>query len=571
MGVNMNQAIIERDIIHQPNVPIKMRDGTKLYADIYRPNDQTDYPIIILRTPYNKEDAQTMNYAHPIWYAEQGYVVIVQDTRGRWSSEGEFHPLVHEGEDGYDTIEWAVTLPHTISKVGLYGFSYIGISQLLAAAEQPPHLTCIAPFMCGSNSLRVSENGAFPLALNLSWATFISQNEAVRKKDLQWLQQLATTNIQECYQYLPLQNVPIIKNELVPFYQKWIRQMNERLPESPALYENISVPALHLGGWYDIYVDKTIENFQGIKEKSKKKLARENQYLFLTPWYHMPWSRYVGQIDFGKNAENHVDEILIKWFDRWLKDYPTRWKEESVRYFVTGENEWHVSKQWPLSKSEEKVLYLSSEDRANSINGTGKLTEEILQQSSEKDIYVYHPSIYVPAIGGRSGADPVLTTMGAQNQQPIEIRNDVLVYTSEALPADLVVVGEVKATLYVSTNVDDTDFVIKLIDVYPDGRSINIAEGLLRASARNGIHQREPLIPNEIYPLEILAGSIAHRFKKGHAIRVNITSTLFPTFDRHGNRFLPLAEVTELTFKTATQTVYHSKLYPSSIQLTIKK
>ncbi len=566
----MNKVAMKKGIIRQQNVPVSMRDGTKLYADIYRPNDQIDYPILLLRTPYNKEDAQTMNYAHPIWYAQQGYVVIVQDTRGRWSSEGEFNPLVHEGTDGCDTIEWAVTLPYTIPKVGMYGFSFIGFSQLLTAAEQPPHLACIAPFMCGSNSIKVSENGAFPLAQNLSWAIFVSQNEAIRKKDVKWLQQLATTNIQELYKYLPLQDVPIIKNELAPFYQKWIQQAHEKQVDSSSLYENILVPGLHLGGWYDMYVDKTIGNYEGIKEKSKNENARENQYLILTPWYHMPWSRYVGQIDFGKNAENRVNEIQIKWFDRWLKDSPTAWEEDPVRYFITGENEWHVSKHWPLPESESRVLYLSSEDRANSINGSGKLAEEISEQNSEKDIYVYHPSIYVPAIGGRSGPDPVQTPMGAQNQQPIEIRNDVLVYTSDILTEDVDVVGEVNGELYISTTVEDTDFAVKFIDVFPDGRSVNVAEGLLRASARNGIDQREALIPNKVYQLDISAGSIAHRFKKGHAIRLNITSTLFPTFDRHCNQFLPLDEVTELTFKTATQTVYHNEQYPSNIRFTIK-
>lgn len=571
MGVIMNQVVMEKDIVRQKNIPNKMRDGTKLYADIYRPNDQKDYPILILRTPYNKEDAQTMNYAHPFWYAQQGYVVIVQDTRGRWSSEGEFNPLVYEGEDGYDTVEWAVELPHTVPKVGLYGFSYVGFSQLLTAAEQPPHLACIAPFMCGSNSLHISENGAFPLAQNLSWAIFVSQDKAVRNKDVKWLQQLATTSIQESYSYLPLQDVPIIKNELFPFYQEWLQKFNVNQSNSSSLYENISVPGLHLGGWYDIYVEKTIENFKGIKEKSNHELAREHQYLFLTPWYHMPWSRFVGQIDFGKNAENRVDELQIKWFDRWLKGNQKNWKEDPIRYFITGENEWHVSKQWPIADREKRVLYLSSEDRANSINGTGRLTEKNSNQKSDKDIYVYHPSIYVPALGGRSGPDPVQTPMGAHNQQPIETRNDVLVYTSETLTEDLFVVGEVKAKLYISTTAEDTDFAIKIIDVYPDGQSINVAEGLLRASARNGINQRKPLIPNEIYQLVITAGSIAHRFKKGHAIRLNITSTLFPTFDRHGNQFLPLDEVSELTFKTATQTVYHSEHYPSSLQLTIKK
>lgn len=565
----VNTTIVE-DISIKKDVPVKMRDGTVLYADIYRPNDEVSYPILLLRTPYNKEDAQTMNYAHPRWYAKHGYVVIVQDTRGRWSSEGEFYPLKYEGTDGYDTIEWAIQLPNTIPKVGLYGFSYIGLAQLLTAAEQPPGLSCIAPFMCGSDALSSSENGAFPLAQNLSWSVFISINEAIRRKDVDWLQQWATTNISDMYRFLPLQNAPIIKKELAPFYEQLIQQHYE-VQQSTNIYENISVPALHLGGWYDIYIDKTIKNYKEIREKSKSQLARENQYLILTPWFHMPWSPLVGEISFGEKAINRVDELQLKWFNRWLKDDISNWDLEPVQYFVTGENDWHTSKGWPIQNQRKKILYLSSENRANSINGDGKLVEKEPTGGSDKDIYVYHPSISVPSIGGRSGPDPVQTPMGACNQLPVEIRNDVLVYTSNILDRDLDVTGEVKAKLFISTTVEDTDFAIKITDVYPDGRSINVAEGILRCSARNGVNHRSPLIPNEVYLIEISAGSIAHRFKKGHAIRIDITSSMFPTYDRNSNQFLPIEDVTELSFKTATQTVYHSKDYPSRIEFYIKE
>lgn len=566
----MSRTTIIEDISVQKDVPVTMRDGTTLYADIYRPNDQIRYPILILRTPYNKEDAQTMNYAHPIWYAKHGYVVIVQDTRGRWSSEGEFFPLQFEGKDGYDTIQWAIELPNTIPKVGLYGFSYIGLAQLLTAAEQPPGLCCIAPFMCGADVLSSSDNGAFPLAQNLSWSVFVSINEAVRKKDEKWLKQWATTNINDMYRFLPLQKVPIIKKELAPFYEELILQHNKK-PQSANIYENITVPALHLGGWYDIYIEKTIQNFNGIRKKSKSKFARENQFLILTPWLHMPWSPLVGEIYFGEKAKNRVDELQIKWFNRWLKDDESNWDLEPVQYFVTGENEWHTSSEWPISNQMKKTLYLYSENRANSINGDGKLIDDVPTSGSDKDMYVYHPSIFVPAIGGRSGPDPVQTPMGACNQLPIEIRNDILVYTSDILNEDLDVTGEVKAKLYVSTTAEDTDFAIKITDVYPDGRSINIAECLLRLSARNGIENRSPVVPNKIYFIEISAGSIAHRFKKGHAIRINITSSLFPTFDRNSNQFIPIHKVTEFTFKTATQSVYHSKDYPSRIEFYMKE
>lgn len=558
-----NAITIEKD------KPVVMRDGTTLYADIYRPKDEHEYPILIMRTPYNKEDAQSMNYAHPSWYAKHGFVVIVQDTRGRWSSEGDFHPLIHEGEDGYDTIEWAVKLPNTIPKVGLYGFSYVGLSQLITAATKSPHLTCIAPFMCGSTELQSNENGAFALAQNLTWALFISKDIAIRNGDLKLLREISTVSVQELYNYLPLPEVPVINKDLVPFYEKWLRGERNNLSSGHDLYKNIHVPALHVGGWYDIYIDKTIENFIGIKERSSSPLAQDNQFLYLTPWFHMPWSRYVGELDFGKEAENRIDYLQLRWFNKWLKEDEKAWIDPPVQYFLMGENRWIQSNQWPPKETRELKLYLKSEGKANSINGDGTLSTDFPNGGHDEDVYMYHPSIPVPAIGGRSGPDPVLTPMGPKNQIPIEIRNDILVFTSEVLEEDITVSGEIKIILYAATTVEDADFVVKLIDVYPDGRAFNIAEGILRASSRSPSKAPSPVIPGEIIRYEIKAGSVANVFRKGHAIRVDITSSLFPTFDRHPNQFLSSGEVSEASFKSATQTIYHNELYPSHLILPI--
>ncbi|MGG3887991.1 CocE/NonD family hydrolase [Metabacillus fastidiosus] len=566
----MSVTKLKKTIVCKRNEPVVMRDGVILYADIYRPNDTVSYPILLMRTPYNKEDAQTMNFAHPSWFAQHGYVVIVQDARGRWTSEGKFEPFVYEGPDGYDTIEWAVTLPNIIPKVGLYGFSYVGFSQLLVAQTKPPHLACIAPFMCGSKKLQSSDNGAFPLAQNLSWTLFVSQNAAVRQNDRQWQQQLAMTSLQQLYNFLPLHEVPLIKKELAPFYERWIKDEQQLPSTMDDFYENITVPALHLGGWYDIYIQQTFENFNGIRAESSSPKAREHQYLYVTPWYHMPWSRFVGEIDFGEQATNQVDELLLKWFNTWLKE-EKQWSEEPVQLFITGENKWISEKQWPLPHTKLEYFYFNSKGRANSLNGTGILSEQRPKGLSDYDVYVYHPSIAVPSIGGRSGPDPVSAPMGPKNQIPIEIRNDVLVYTTEILQEDVFIVGEVIAYLYASSTAEDTDFAIKLIDVYPDGRSINIAEGLIRASAREAGGNRKPLVPNEIYHFEIKAGSAAHVFKKGHAIRVNVTSSLFPTYDRNPNSLLPKHKVTEQSFQTATQTIYHNEQYASCIALPIYK
>lgn len=563
----MSEGRFEK-VTTQLNQPVLMRDGVTLYADIYRPDSDKKYPILLLRTPYNKSDAQTMNYAHPSWYARHGYVVIVQDTRGRWTSEGEFTPLVHEANDGYDTIEWAVTLPNVIPRVGLYGFSYVGLSQLLTAASKPPHLVSIAPFMCGSDDLRANDSGTFSLAQNLSWTLFVSQDIAIRKKRFDVVKALVTAPLSSLFAQLPLTNVSHIKNEFVPFYEDWLKP-KQKNKEKPSLFEKIEVPALHLGGWYDIYADKTVKNFNELRARAANEQARKHQYLYMTPWFHMPWSRYVGELDFGEAAANRVDELQLKWFNRWLKEDESSWQEEHVHYFAMGEQSWKTAATWPPPQTKEKRLYLASEGRANSINGTGKLQQEISTSIYEEDVYVYHPSIPVPAIGGRSGPDPVQTPMGPKNQLAIEFRNDILVYTSEVLQQDVEVVGDVYVELYASTTARDTDFVAKLIDVYPDGRAINIAEGIIRASYRHPGEEPSPVEPGEIIQYHISLGPVGNVFKTGHAIRVDITSSLFPTFDRNPNDFIPLGEVEEQHFKTATQTIYHSSTYASAIVLPI--
>lgn len=566
----------KESVVLEKNVPVPMRDGVKLYADIYRPDDGGVYPVLLMRTPYNKEDAQTMNYAHPSWYARHGYVVIVQDVRGRWSSEGEFHPYSHEANDGYDTVEWAASLPNVIPKVGMYGFSYSGAVQWLSAISRPPHLACIAPGMIGSDSYqgKTYRSGAFALACLQSWVLFAAQDTALRKKRTDWAAELASlyTGIHAFYRRLPLNNPPESIKELAPYYEEWLNHSSRdeywlatSLKEQ---YGAIEVPALHIGGWYDIFIDGTIENFIGVREHGATAVAREQQYLLIEPWFHMPWSRYVGELDFGPEAANRMDELQLEWFGRWLKEEEPAREIEPITYFRMGSNTWHGAQEWPPRGTAKVAYYLQSKTKANSINGDGTLSTN-LPSEQFPDVYVYHPSIAVPALGGRSGAVPDLTPMGPRNQLPIEIRNDVLVYTSEPLEDDLVLAGEITVELYASTSAEDTDFVAKLVDVYPDGCSFNIAEGIVRASYRNGLSVREPVPRGEVIRYVISLGPTALQFRSGHSIRLHVTSSLFPTYDRNPNRVMNPGEVTEADFVTATQTIYHDERHPSRLWLPI--
>ncbi|WP_084423282.1 CocE/NonD family hydrolase [Cohnella thermotolerans] len=570
-GTDPANLIVERD------VPVPMRDGTVLKADIYRPAGTARHPVLLMRTPYNKEDAQTMNYAHPTWYAARGYVVVVQDTRGRWASEGEFRPYATEGTDGYDTVEWAAALPYALPRVGMYGFSYVAAVQWLAALERPPHLACLSPGMIGADAYQgpAYRNGAFALASTLSWALFVGQDAALRQGRLDWVAEInrSYAGIHGLYKHLPLKSVPGVKPELLPFYAETLDHPTrddfwhgQSLRE---LYDRIEVPVLHLAGWYDLFLDGTIENFLGVRSKGATAAARDHQYLIVEPWYHMPWSRYVGDLDFGTEAANRIDEIQLRWFDRWLKGDEARWRDEPpVRYFLMGDNRWEQAQQWPPPEAVETRFYFHSASKANSINGDGSLSVRSPERESP-DVYVYHPSIPVPALGGRSGAVPDLTPMGPRNQLPIEVRNDVLVYTSEVLAQEVKVVGDIRVVLYASTTAEDTDWVAKLVDVHPGGAAYNVAEGIVRASYRHSLERREPVTPGEVVRYEIPLGSTAIVFKPGHAIRVDVTSSLFPTYDRHPNRIVPPGEATEADFATATQTIHHDARYPSHIVLPV--
>ncbi|MCA1296364.1 CocE/NonD family hydrolase [Paenibacillus sp. alder61] len=567
---------IQDSIRTERGIPVPMRDGVRLYADVYRPNDDKSYPVLLLRTPYNREDAQTMNYAHPSWYARHGYVVVVQDARGRWSSEGAFHPYLHEAEDGYDTIEWAASLPYAIPKVGMYGFSYAGAMQWLAATSRPPHLACIAPAMIGSDSYqgKAYRNGALSLALQQSWMLFAAQDTALRRGRGDWAAELSALygDVFSFYKRLPLNDPPESVKELAPYYLEWLRHPSRdeywHATSLKEKYESVEVPALHIGGWYDIFIDGTIENFTGIRKRGATENAKAHQYLYIEPWFHMPWSRYVGELDFGPEAANRVDQLQLRWFDRWLKGKEPLHELAPVTYFRMGSNTWHEAEQWPPAEAQDTAYYLHSASRANSIHGDGTLTTSAPVEEYP-DTYVYHPSIPVPALGGRSGAVPDLTPMGPRNQIPNEVRNDVLVYSTEPLQEELVLSGEVTVELYASTSAEDTDFVAKLVDAYPDGRSYNIAEGIVRASYRHGLSAPEAVVPGEVHRYEISLGPTAAVFHPGHRIRLHVTSSLFPTFDRNPNRVMNPGEATEADFVTATQMIYHDELRPSKLWLPI--
>jgi putative CocE/NonD family hydrolase len=554
-----------------------MRDGTTLYADVYRPLSGGPFPVILMRNPYDKTQAETLTYHHPSWYAARGYVVVVQDTRGRWRSEGEFYPFANEAEDGHDTVEWAAALPHSDGRVGMYGFSYVGATQLQAALERPSSLVTICPGLTASQYYDgwAYNGGAFALAFNASWATYLAADDARRRGDDAATQTLnaAFLGAPNYYGQLPLgEYAPLAGSRYGGYFFDWMSHpgyddywrrwsLNED-------YSRIDVPALHIGGWYDVFLNGTVENFEGLKRGAGSEETRSSQKLLVGPWYHLPWSRLTGQTDFGPEARNVVDGWQVRWFERFLKDEDTGVLDSPVTVFLMGTSRWEDFGSWPPEGVEYRDYHLSSGGAANSINGDGMLSEEPPGREPP-DVFTYDPLFPVPSTGGHSCCFPIIAPMGPADQAAVEILNAVLVYTSDPLREELAVVGPVSATLYAATSAPDTDFTIKLCDVSPEGRSVNVQEGIIRARYRDSLADPKPVEPDEVYEYRIDLGPTAHVFGAGHRIRVQVSSSDFPQWDRNLNTGGELGAEGAAAARVATQTVLHDGDHPSRITLPV--
>lgn len=567
-----SKIIVERDVF------CKTRDNISLACDIYRPDVSEKLPALLIRIPYNKTAAQAYTLSHPIWYARNGYIVVTQDTRGRYKSEGDFYPMKTEDKDGYDAIEWVSKLPYCNGKVGTYGYSYGGLDQLLAMTAQPENLVASVPAFTGSDLYHDwnYSNGAFSLAFNTWWTLFLGLDTSRKncreeeKKISEVLNQLP-----QKYWTLPLSDLfdRETLEKVAPYYFDWLHNpvRNEYWKKNSVQenYEKIKTPCLHIGGWYDAFVEGNIRNYQNLSKIQQTDDKVKKQRLIIGPWYHMPWSIYIGSVDFGAEAINCVDDYILKWFDYWLKDDPSGFLEEPpVKIFIMGENHWRNENEWPIARTVYTNYYIHSKGRANSISGNGWL-DRTPPSEEPSDIFVYDPSDPVPSRGGRSCCVPQIAPMGPEDQRPVEIRNDVLVYSTSPLEQDVEVTGMVKMSLFASSSAEDTDFTAKLIDVYPDGRALNICDGLIRTKFRNSFEKPEKIQPDTIYEYEIRIGSTSNLFKKGHSIRLEISSSNFPLYDRNPNKFLWSTKVEMDELELATQSIFHDQLTPSHLVLPI--
>jgi len=560
-------------VIYEPDVPIAMRDGVTLRCNVFRPAGGGKVPALIQRQPYNKNAAQCYVYAHPAWYARHGYATIVQDTRGRYASEGTFYPLRLDAEDGYDTIEWAAKQGWCNGKIASFGFSIPGINQLLAASEKPPHLVTAMPgfYPAGMYEGFTHVGGAFGLAAVMDWGMLLAPEEARRanRADLLPAIRAAAGCVGRWNPTLSLREIPFLLDPpLMPFIRDYCNHpmydsywqefaLDRRIP-------NIDVPCLHITGWWDSFIDQTIESYERFVE-----LGRADHRLLVGPWYHIPWTQQVGCIDYGEDAKNVVDEVQLAWLDAQLKGKKKALEAiPPVRLFITGENRWRDFPRWPLPGTRSENLYLHSEGRANSLSGNGTLSFEA-PSDEPPDFYVYGPDNPVQSAGGHSCCMPQNTPMGPADQKGVELRNDVLVYTSEPMDKPLFLAGKVIAHLHAATTAADTDWVVKLCDVSPEGQSTNLQEGVIRARYREGVTVEKPIEPNKALAYRVAVGVVCHVIKRGHRIRVQVTSSNFPAWERNPNTGGPIGSEPPFSLVVANQTVFHDARRPSRLELPV--
>ena len=569
-------------------IPIKMRDGVTLYSDLFIPEGTGKYPVLLQRTPYNRTSPFARSLSlDSIAAGLSGYAVMVQDCRGRFESEGEFHPFVNEINDGYDTIEWIADQDWCDGNVGMYGGSYVGATQWLAAMSQPPALKAITPGITASNYHEgwTYQGGAFELDFNLSWALIhlvsanyenLVNNFGAPADKIGELTDMADQLMNE-YSHLSLKDWPALKG-IGDFYYRWLEHPEyDDYWKSIAIEEhhnNIDVPALSIGGWFDIFMGGTIKNYVGMSENGKTANARSNQKLLIGPWVHpgmlpgFPGSP-VGEEYFGIRSYSGVIDmhgILLRFFDHHLKGIQNGLSDEKpINIFVMGENVWREESEWPLSRAINTNYYMSSNGNANSRNGDGLLGTK-QTGNSDTDTFIFDPQFPVPTKGGGLCCYDALGGAGAFDQSDVELRNDVLVFSTQVLDKDIEVTGPITVKLYASTSGKDTDFTAKLVDVYPeDEKAINLTDSIIRARYRNGMEKAELLEPNKVYEYTIDLWSTSNVFKKGHKIRIDVSSSNFPRFDRNLNTGGPIGEETD--FIKATQTIFHNDEFPSHVIL----
>jgi putative CocE/NonD family hydrolase len=566
----------EQSVTVDLNVAAPMRDGVVLRSNVYRPAGDGRWPVLLTRLPYGKDLPLGSSVMDPVQAARRGYVVIVQDTRGRFSSEGDWFPLRNEAEDGHDTVQWAASLPYSDGQVGMYGASYFGFTQWSAALTAPQALKAIVPFITWSDPYNglAFRGGALELGIQAHWHLQMGFDVLLRRHRgdppalgrafhglARELDQLA----EEGYASLPLQEFgPLVRQDVAPAFFDYFRAAWDRSQLDFAAisgrHDQASVPSFSAGGWYDIFLQDTIANYQAMRG-----LGLPSK-LLIGPWSHGSQRNPIGELSFGVSSQAALIDLRIdfqslqlRWFDRWLKGADNGiMAEPPIQIFVMGANAWRQLEEWPPPAAVPTQLYL----REGGVLSTGAPGEE------RPEGFEYDPANPVPTRGGALLLSAEYPS-GPYDQRPIEARQDVLVFTSQPLERDTEVTGPIRVELWAASSAPDTDFVARLCDVHPDGRSFNLTDGIIRARYRDWGSGAEPSLvdPGQPQCYDIDLWSTSNLFKAGHRIRLQVTSSSFPRWDRNPNTGHDLGADNELAI--ARQTIFHDRERPSHVVLPI--
>jgi putative CocE/NonD family hydrolase len=554
------------DVTVERNVPCRARDGVTLAADVYRPADPAPKPVLLMRDPYDKTGAQGgSGYPHPALLAARGHVVVVQDCRGRFRSEGTFEPFATEAQDGYDAVEWAARLPGADGRVVTYGFSYPGATQLLAATERPSSLVAIMPGFTASSYYDgwTYEGGALSLAFAASWAAGLAYDGARTRGDAAAMRRLEAALMDPSWLWdLPLAEMAPVSRSDAPFFHDWLAHPSEdaywRRTSIREDYGRIRVPGLHLAGWYDVFLAGSVENFLGLEGLQK---------LVVGPWVHGPWTPTAGSAGGSEAGSLAVDDWTVRFLDVVLRGANRARLGAPVTAFVLGDG-WRELDGWPPSSSRPVDWHLHSRGQANSCHGDGSLAPAP-PLDEPPDVYVYDPLAPSVGAGGHSCCSADIAPMGPASQRAREEWRDVLVYTSAPLDEDLQLLGDASVTLFAASSAVDTDFAARLCLVDRDGESVNLTEGIVRARYRDSLATPRLLTPWAVEEYRISLGPVGAVVPAGHRLRLDVSSSDFPHWDRNLNTGGPLGQEGPERAVVATQAVFHDRLRPSRLTLPV--
>lgn len=560
------------------NVPVPMRDGTILRADVYRPEAEGEFPVIVERTNGGRgEEGSHQCPRQGRFFAPRGYVYVAQDVRGIYGSDGQFYFGRNDSwdlnRDGFDTIEWAAKQSWSNGKVGMSGTCGTGMTQYQVAPTRPPHLKTLFVIIGGAHKNYFYRNNVYRLSLQRGmafWYQLMQLQHETAPKGMQAVKDRLERAFQDpeamqtWFNHLPLKSFPPAESMGSWFFEGldhpedgdfwWITDVSLK-------FNQIDLPVVHVGGWFDFALDVSLSYFSGVQRVGRTEECRKTQRLIVGPWGHLNvGERQIGELDFGPDATFDIDSTRLGWYDFWLKGIPNDILDRPpVSLFLMGDNRWLDMETWPPNGVRYQPMYFREGDGASSVSlNNGRLAFEKPHTAEKPDSYIYDPDDPVPSLANDIDFPPMDYRL---------LENKMLTYTSDPLEHPLTVIGPVSAILFGLSSALDTDWVVRICDVWPDGRSMSVCDGILRARYRNSSEYEELMTPNQIYRFEVDLWATAQTFLPGHRIRVQVTSSDFPRYDRNLNTGGPFGE--EVRGQMAVNTVFHDAMRPSHVVMPV--